>query len=79
MLVVELAAQIDSISQGTHFLWGLDGQITLDWLVLAQEIEDPDILGQIANAWNNFIETGQVWALLIGLVIGYMFRSFTTF
>ena len=45
---------------------------------LAQRIEDPDILGQMQDAWNNFIESGQVWALLIGLFVGYMFRSMTT-
>ncbi len=46
--------------------------------LLAQSIEDPDVLGQMEKAWNNFIDSGQVWALLIGLVIGYMFRSLTS-
>lgn len=45
--------------------------------VLAQAIEDPDILGQMQDAWNNFIETGQVWALLIGVFFGYLFKSLT--
>jgi hypothetical protein len=76
MLVVELAAQIDRIIQESNFLFGFSSQLTL---VLAQSVEDPDVLGQIADAWNTFIETGQVWALLIGLIIGYMFRSFTSF
>jgi hypothetical protein len=48
-------------------------------MILAQRIEDPDILGQIQNAWNNFVETGQIWAMLIGIFFGYMFRSFTSF
>ena len=48
-------------------------------LVLAQTIEDPDVLGQMEDAFNNFVETGQVWALLIGLVLGYMFKSFTAY
>jgi hypothetical protein len=45
--------------------------------LLAQAIEDPDILGQIQDAWKNFIETGQVWALLIGVFFGYTFKGFT--
>jgi hypothetical protein len=45
--------------------------------LLAQSIEDPDILGQIQDAWKNFIETGQVWALLIGMFFGYTFKGFT--
>ena len=31
------------------------------------------------NAWNNFVKTGQVWAMLIGMVIGYMFKSLTSY
>jgi ABC-type enterochelin transport system permease subunit len=31
------------------------------------------------NAWNNFVKTGQIWALLIGIAIGYFFRSMTSF
>lgn len=46
--------------------------------VIAQTIEDPEVLQQIQDGWNNFIESGQVWALLIGLFLGYLFRSFTS-
>jgi hypothetical protein len=46
--------------------------------LLAQKIEDPDILGKIQKSWRNFIESGQVWALGIGFVLGYIFRSFTS-
>ncbi|MEA5509349.1 hypothetical protein VB715_06180 [Crocosphaera sp. UHCC 0190] len=45
--------------------------------LFAQRIEDPDIIGKFQKSWRNFIESGQVWALGIGFVIGYMFRSFT--
>lgn len=45
--------------------------------LLAQSIEDPDVLGQIQDAWFNFIDSGQVWALLIGSFFGYTFKGFT--
>ena len=45
--------------------------------LLAQSIEDPDILGQLHDAWDNFIYSGQVWALLIGMFFGYTFKGFT--
>ena len=45
--------------------------------LLAQQIEDPDIVGQIQDAWYNFIDSGQVWALLIGTFFGYTFKGFT--
>ncbi len=47
--------------------------------ILAQMVEDPDILGQMSDAWKNFVESGQVWALLIGVFFGYTFASFTRF
>ena len=46
--------------------------------VLAQ-FDDVDILADMVNLWNTFIETGQVWALIIGLVIGYFLRGLTTY
>ena len=57
---------------------------SLDFVVFrsdlfAQMIEDPDIIGQMTDAWNNFVETGQVWAMLIGIFLGYVFASFTKF
>lgn len=45
-------------------------------VVLAQSVRDPEVLQQIQDGWNNFIESGQVWALLIGLFLGYLFRTF---
>ena len=50
------------------------------WIILAQNtnIKDPDILGQIQKAFKTFIDSGQVYALLIGLFLGYYFRSFTS-
>jgi hypothetical protein len=37
-----------------------------------------DVVGDMAKGWNNFIRSGQWASLLIGLVIGYMFRVFTS-
>lgn len=45
-------------------------------VVVAQTVKDPEVLQQIQDAWNNFIDSGQVWALLIGLFLGYLFRTF---
>jgi hypothetical protein len=48
-------------------------------IVLAQQISNPNFLGQMQKTWNHFVQTGQVWALLIGIVIGYIFRNLTTY
>jgi hypothetical protein len=47
-------------------------------MVLAQQF-DQDILGDMGRLWNTFIESGQVWALIIGIVIGYMVRGLTAY
>jgi hypothetical protein len=47
-------------------------------VVLAEQF-DQDILGDLGNAWNTFIESGQVWALLVGFVLGYLIRGITTY
>lgn len=45
--------------------------------LLAQTVTDPDVLGQMQDAWTNFIDSGQVWALVIGMFFGYTFKGFT--
>ncbi|WP_392536005.1 hypothetical protein [Nostoc sp. C117] len=59
----------------SQLLWHLP----VNWTALAQTITDPDLMGQMQKAWNHFIQTGQVWALLIGLVIGYIIRNLTSY
>ncbi len=46
--------------------------------LFAQKIEDPKIIETMQDSWKNFIESGQVWALGIGFVLGYIFRTFTS-
>ncbi|MDB9509026.1 hypothetical protein PN502_18565 [Microcystis aeruginosa CS-338/01] len=41
--------------------------------------QDVDIIGNVQKFFSNFVKTGQAWALLIGLIIGYMFRGFTSY
>jgi hypothetical protein len=46
-------------------------------LWMAQAYKD-DLLSNVGQSWNNFIQSGQVWALGIGFVVGYLFRSLTS-
>ena len=52
-------------------------QAPVDWTILAQQF-DQDILGDLQKAFGNFVDSGQVWALLIGVIVGYFFKSITT-
>ena len=50
----------------------------LESMVLAQYF-DQDILGDLGVAMSQFVESGQAWALLIGIVLGYLIRGLTTY
>ncbi len=56
------------------FLWHVMPRVM--WI--AQAVEDT-LGSSVGDAWNNFIESGQVWALLVGIFIGYLFRSITAY
>ncbi|MUG96218.1 hypothetical protein F7734_29315 [Scytonema sp. UIC 10036] len=62
----------DSIS---HLMWWS----SLDWTALAQTVTDPNVLGQMQKAFTHFVQTGQAWAFLIGLALGYVIRNFTSY
>jgi hypothetical protein len=40
---------------------------------------DQDFLGDMGAVLNNFVESGQLWAMLFGIVIGYMIRNLTAY
>jgi hypothetical protein len=48
-------------------------------MLLAQQFKQTDFVGDVSNSWNHFVRTGQVWAMLIGIVLGYMVKTFTSF
>lgn len=45
-------------------------------MILAQKVEDPNVIGQMQKAWQEFVKTGRLWSMLIGVFLGYVFRSF---
>ena len=59
----------------SQLVWQLPVSLTM----LAQNVTDPDVIGQMQRGWNNFVTTGQIWALLIGLVIGYILKGLTSY
>jgi hypothetical protein len=46
--------------------------------VIAQYF-DQDLFGSSSKIFSHFIESGQVWALLVGLVLGYLLRGLTSY
>jgi hypothetical protein len=63
------------VPSNLHFnIADLNSHINMD--LLAQQFKQ-DVMGDLGKGWNNFVKTGQIWALIIGVVVGYLFRSIT--
>lgn len=45
--------------------------------VPSAQFNEDKVLQDISRGWQNFVQSGQLWALLIGIVIGYMIRTIT--
>ena len=52
---------------------------TMNGLILAEVPAEQDVILQIRQGWDNFVESGQIWALIIGFFIGYLLRSLTAY
>jgi hypothetical protein len=51
---------------------------SLNTHLIAQEFKQ-DIMSDIGKSWANFVKTGQIWALLVGLIVGYLFKTLTSY
>jgi hypothetical protein len=46
-------------------------------LVLAQQVQNVDLMANLQTGWTDFLQTGKAGALAVGLVIGYTIRGIT--
>ncbi|HBQ97931.1 MULTISPECIES: hypothetical protein [unclassified Roseofilum] len=61
---------------GSKFsVYGVGGFLSV---VLAQQT-DADLMANVKTAFANFIESGQVWAFILGIILGYIIRQITTY
>ena len=44
--------------------------------LIAQQYNQ-NVLADFGRGWDSFVKSGQIWALLIGAIVGYLFRSIT--
>ncbi len=40
---------------------------------------DQDLIGTTGKMLHHFYDSGQIWALLVGIVVGYGFKSFSSY
>ncbi len=72
--IIPQTLDLTLINNGSNFLDLLEPKVLYSWQLFAQQV-DVNLWDDVQKAWNNFIESGQVWALLVGLVIGWMVKS----
>jgi hypothetical protein len=73
----DLSFHLSAIAPVSNFhfnITDLHSHINMD--LLAQQFRG-DVMGDFGRGWNNFVKSGQIWALIIGVVVGYLFRSIT--
>ncbi|MFM7450152.1 MAG: hypothetical protein ACKO24_16335 [Leptolyngbyaceae cyanobacterium] len=64
---------------GVSQLFHLDLSIFHGQADLVAQFKQTDLAGDVQRWFNGLIRTGQLWAFLIGLIVGYLFRSLTTY
>jgi hypothetical protein len=89
MLFTLLVMNIDVHSLAEPLFWrielltpamieiGTSLNITIHGLVLAQQFQNVDILGNIQTGWADFLQSGKAGTFTIGLVLGYVVRGIT--
>lgn len=74
-----LKHHLNNINSGHTTVPMITKQMTTENLILAQDVKDPKVLETMQKAWNHFVDSGQIWYLIIGIIVGYMFRSLTSY
>lgn len=55
------------------------GNVAHHSLIFAQDFSQIDLMADLQSAANSFVKSGQMWAFLIGLVLGFVSRSMLTY
>ncbi|NJR39178.1 MAG: hypothetical protein HC781_10525 [Leptolyngbyaceae cyanobacterium CSU_1_4] len=80
MMTIDLMQQMTGLVEVNTWAdlhQGLLWQLHWDWNHLAQF--NTDVFAATRGWFDNFLKTGQVWALIIGLVLGFMLRGMTSY
>lgn len=73
-----ITASVDTIAVMAHPLSHALNEAAQNSMFLAQHT-DADLVAEFQKSFKHFVDSGQVWAMLIGVIIGYVFRSFSTY
>ncbi|WP_009632651.1 hypothetical protein [Synechocystis sp. PCC 7509] len=74
-----MIAFVNSFSHGYEGVSQILLKLPINWTIVAQTFKQTDLVGDVQKAFDHFVQTGQIWAMITGLIIGYLFRSLTTY
>ncbi|WP_200892344.1 hypothetical protein [Aliterella atlantica] len=75
----QIIAFVNSFSHGGDPVSLLLLKLPVNWTIVAQTVKNTDLAGDVQRSFDHFVQTGQIWALLTGIIIGYLFRSLTSY
>jgi hypothetical protein len=78
-LMQDVATNLSSLSSWNDLWQTIHWHSSIDWSLLAQKTFQTDVFAGTRAWFQNFIQTGQIWALIIGFVIGYILRGLTSY
>lgn len=70
-------SQISAWDLGWH--WDLGSLTATIQAQLQGQQFDTDVFKGARGIFNSFLKSGQLWAFLIGLIVGYVLRAVTTY
>jgi hypothetical protein len=78
-MIQDTGSLLGNTAYWTDSLALISWHLPSDFPVLAQNIQPTDLGRDIGVWWNHFVKTGQLAAFIVGIVFGYMAKTFTSF
>ncbi len=66
-------------SQWIDAVQAIHWDLPMELAKLGDKPLEVDLGGDVQKSFDNFVKTGQVWAFLIGIILGYLVKTFTTY
>lgn len=76
-LIQEMTPGLATLTSGSESVRLFILKTLCNGAVLAQQVSQTTLFSDVQKFWNNFVQSGQIWALIIGIVIGYGIRNIT--
>lgn len=77
-IVQDVTTSVSALHHWVDALQTVHWHLPFDYAVLDKKLE-VDLFGDVQRSFNNFVKTGQIWAFFFGIILGYLFKTFTSY